>query len=58
MSVAWCVGDFENELNLILPQLNHKLSKLIDDYGNDNWYIYVNSLYCKTGNKYYNFVLH
>lgn len=58
MSIAWCVGDFEKELNSFLPQLNHRLSELIDDFGSDHWYIYVNSIFCKTGNKYYNFVLH
>lgn len=57
MSIAWCVGDFEKELNIVLPQLNHKFSELIDDFGNDQWYIYVNSIFCKVGNKYYNFGL-
>lgn len=56
MTVAWCGGDYEDQLNLVLPQLNHKLSELIDN-NNDNWYIYVNSIHCKTGNKYYSFVL-
>lgn len=57
MSVAWCVGDFEKDLNLVLPQLNHKLSELIDEFDDDNWYIHVNSIYCKIGNKYYTFIL-
>lgn len=57
MSIAWCVGDFETELNQVLPQLNHKLSDLIDTFNDDSWYIYVNSIFCKTGNKYYTFPL-
>ncbi|KAJ8975046.1 hypothetical protein NQ317_010558 [Molorchus minor] len=57
MSIAWCVGDFEKELNLILPRLNHQLEELMESYPQDNWYIYCEYLMCKTGNKYFQFYL-
>ncbi|KAG5900363.1 hypothetical protein JTB14_033812 [Gonioctena quinquepunctata] len=37
MSIAWCVGDFEEELNSILPQMNHRLHDLMDTSSQDNW---------------------
>lgn len=57
MSVAWCVGDFEEELKSVLPQLNHRLNELMEDYSQENWYIYVHYLLCKTGNKHFRFNL-
>lgn len=57
MSIAWCVGDYENAFKSVLPQLNHKLSEFFDNFDDDNWYIYVKSVYCKTGNKYFEFAL-
>ncbi|XP_018564065.1 U6 snRNA phosphodiesterase [Anoplophora glabripennis] len=57
MSIAWCVGDFEEELKSLLPQLNRQLHELMDDFSQENWYIYVQYLLCKTGNKYFQFYL-
>ncbi|CAG9770916.1 unnamed protein product [Ceutorhynchus assimilis] len=57
MSIAWCVGDVEKELQNYLPQINDKLEQLMEIHSQDNWYIYVDYLLCKTGNKYFQFVL-
>lgn len=57
MSIAWCVGDYEEELNLKLPQLNSRLQEVILNHHDENWHIYVEYLLCKTGNKYYRFLL-
>ncbi|KAJ8927871.1 hypothetical protein NQ314_019615 [Rhamnusium bicolor] len=57
MSIAWCVGDFERELNLVLPQLNDVLQELMDNYSQENWYIYVEYVLCKTGNKHFQLYL-
>ncbi|KAJ8939036.1 hypothetical protein NQ318_012634 [Aromia moschata] len=57
MSIAWCVGDFEEELKLLLPQLSQHLHDLMDCHSQENWYIYVEYLLCKTGNKYFQFYL-
>lgn len=57
MSIVWCVGDFEEELKSVLPQLNHHLHDLMAEYSQENWYIYVEYLLCKIGNKYFQFNL-
>ncbi|KAJ8924948.1 hypothetical protein NQ315_001113 [Exocentrus adspersus] len=57
LSIAWCVGDFEQELKLVLVQFNHQLRELMEEYSQENWYIYVENLICKTGNKYFQFYL-
>nr|CAH7735810.1 unnamed protein product [Callosobruchus chinensis] len=57
MSIAWCVGDFENELNAILPELNQKFSELTETYTQEYWYIFVQMIYFKTGNKLFQFNL-
>ncbi|XP_028131639.1 U6 snRNA phosphodiesterase 1 isoform X1 [Diabrotica virgifera virgifera] len=57
MSIIWCVGDYEEELNRILPQLNSKLHDLMDTSNQENWYIYVQFIMCKTGNKHFKFDL-
>ncbi|CAG9818638.1 unnamed protein product [Phaedon cochleariae] len=57
MSICWCVGDYEEELNSIISQVNHRFHEMMDFYSQDNWYIYVSFLTCKTGNKYFKFHL-
>ncbi|XP_056649064.1 U6 snRNA phosphodiesterase 1 isoform X2 [Diorhabda sublineata] len=57
MSIVWCVGDHEEELNSLLSKLNSKLQDLMEAYSQDCWYIYVNTLMCKSGNKLFKFDL-
>lgn len=57
ISIAWCVGDYEEELNKILSQLNTRLQEVVINHHDENWYIYVEHLFCKSGNKCYAFPL-
>ncbi|KAL3275219.1 hypothetical protein HHI36_019988 [Cryptolaemus montrouzieri] len=57
MSIVWCLGDMEEKLCKYLPQLNSKLQEIIADYPDENWYILANYLFCKTGNKMFQFPL-
>lgn len=57
MSIAWCVGDFEKEVKDILPEINNKINYLMQIHTQDNWYIVVDHLMCKIGNKYFQFLL-
>lgn len=51
MSIAWCVGDREEELVGHLPRLNAELEQLFSSFSQDNCYTIVMHLMCKTGNK-------
>lgn len=57
MSIAWCVGDREEELVGHLPQLNAELEQLFSTLSRDNCYTIVMHLMCKTGNKMFSFNL-
>nr|XP_022901982.1 U6 snRNA phosphodiesterase [Onthophagus taurus] len=55
MSIAWCLGDQEENIKQILPELNDQLLSVMSDYPEDYWYIIVDRLECKIGNKYFSF---
>ncbi|GLV34652.1 uncharacterized protein CBL_09133 [Carabus blaptoides fortunei] len=57
MSLAWCVGDYENVLNNNIDLLNEIVSEYMKNYPQLYWYIHVKNLVCKTGNKMFNFNL-
>ncbi|CAG9864653.1 unnamed protein product [Phyllotreta striolata] len=57
MSIVWCAGDLENELKEILPEFSNRFQELMDSYSQDNWYMYVSYLLCKSGNKHFKFGL-
>lgn len=57
MSIAWIVGDVEEELNKYISEMNSIFNQLISVYSQENWYIYVNYLLCKSGNKTFQFNL-
>jgi len=57
MSIAWCVGDAEEELQPYVSQINENFQQLMKIYAQDNWYIFTEFLMCKTGNKYFQFIL-
>lgn len=54
MSIAWCVGDHEEELQSSLPLLNQKLHESINL---SDLSIFVQSIGCKIGNKAFIFPL-
>ncbi|KAI4472058.1 hypothetical protein MML48_1g03947 [Holotrichia oblita] len=55
MSIAWCVGDVEDIVKGILPDLNRHIIEMRDKFDDNNWYIVVNQLHCKIGNKLFTF---
>lgn len=57
MSIAWSVGDHEEELRKILPNLNQELQSFIQDQMETVWYYYVTYIHCKCGNKLFTFAL-
>ncbi|KAF2898874.1 hypothetical protein ILUMI_07302 [Ignelater luminosus] len=57
MSLVWCVGDYENEISKILPQLCMGTEEVLNNYPQSSWYNYVTHLECKSGNKLFNLKL-
>ncbi|KAK9893000.1 hypothetical protein WA026_023213 [Henosepilachna vigintioctopunctata] len=57
MSILWCVGDMEAKLNEYMPLLNKRLHDIMEDYLNENWCVLANCIYCKSGNKMFQFPL-
>ncbi|KAB0796418.1 hypothetical protein PPYR_10479 [Photinus pyralis] len=57
MSVAWCVGDYEREVNEVLPNLNTIFQQLFLNQVQSNWYNHVTYIGCKCGNKKFTFNL-
>lgn len=57
MSLVWSVGDHEALYNSYLDKFTEILSNFIATYPQNYWYIHVNSLFCKCGNKLFNFNL-
>ncbi|XP_050301754.1 U6 snRNA phosphodiesterase 1 [Anthonomus grandis grandis] len=57
LSIAWCVGDKKETLQTYLPKINQKFSELMQSHPQEEFYIYVNSLLCKSGNKYFQLML-
>ncbi|XP_030765823.1 U6 snRNA phosphodiesterase isoform X2 [Sitophilus oryzae] len=57
MSIAWCLGDRQSELNDCLPEINSILETLKEIHNDDNWYIFVEYLLGKIGNKQFQFHL-
>ncbi|XP_076272105.1 U6 snRNA phosphodiesterase 1 [Rhynchophorus ferrugineus] len=57
ISIAWCLGDQQNILESVLPQINEKLDDLKECYPEDQWYSVVEYLLCKIGNKQFQFQL-
>ncbi|XP_060535850.1 U6 snRNA phosphodiesterase 1 [Cylas formicarius] len=55
LSVAWCVGDRERDFAHYLPRINAHLAELKTARSQDNWYILVDRLVCKIGNKMFEF---
>lgn len=57
MSIAWCVGDYEEELKQELTKINSELQTMLTSITLDYFSIYVCYLQCKSGNKVFNFPL-
>ncbi|KAF5269886.1 hypothetical protein FQR65_LT05684 [Abscondita terminalis] len=57
MSLASCVGDYENEIKMILPCLNKTIEEIVMNNLQNSLYNYVNNLECKCGNKLFTFNL-
>lgn len=57
MSIAWCVGDHEEEINQKLTKLNDELKGILNSLGLDYFSAYVCYLQCKSGNKIFSFPL-
>lgn len=57
MSVAWCVGDHEEEITAALSRLNSELQKLIESASLEYLSVYVCYIFCKSGNKIFTFPL-
>ncbi|CAH0547447.1 unnamed protein product [Brassicogethes aeneus] len=57
MSIAWVQGDFKEELGKYVTEINNVFIQLLNTYTQDTWYIYVNYLLCKIGNKSFQFNL-
>ncbi|XP_044748014.1 U6 snRNA phosphodiesterase [Coccinella septempunctata] len=57
ISILWCVGDLQSKLDSYLPHFNLMLNKVMTEYSEQIWYIPVNYLFCKTGNKKFQFPL-
>ncbi|XP_068917572.1 U6 snRNA phosphodiesterase 1 [Tenebrio molitor] len=57
VSIAWCVGDHQEQLKSLLSDLNRELEVLMGEYSQENWYIYVEQIMCRTGNKLFEFHL-
>lgn len=52
MSLVWCVGDVEDAIKNILPQLNNEFVEVRNKIDSENsWYIVVDQIHCKVGNK-------
>ncbi|KAL1518170.1 hypothetical protein ABEB36_001832 [Hypothenemus hampei] len=57
VSIAWCVGDHQQELTSHIQGLNEKLACLRQRYDQSHWYMFVESVHCKIGNKQFQFAL-
>lgn len=57
MSIAWSVGDHEEELKQELTKLNSELQSMLTSVALDYFSTYVSYLQCKSGNKVFNFPL-
>ncbi|KAF5294601.1 hypothetical protein FQA39_LY13360 [Lamprigera yunnana] len=57
MSIGWCVGDHENEINRLLPNLDTKIQEQLTCNLPNSLYTYVTQLECKCGNKLFTFNL-
>lgn len=57
ISIAWCLGDQTEKLKSLIPHLNHDLDQLMTEFSQENWYIYVEEIFCRTGNKIFQFQL-
>ncbi|RZC33930.1 U6 snRNA phosphodiesterase, partial [Asbolus verrucosus] len=47
ISIAWCLGDCTDKLKAILPDLNNELQEVMNEYPQENWYIYVQHIMCR-----------
>lgn len=57
MSICWCVGDREQEINCYLPVLNEKLHEIVNVLDLNHLSIFAQYIYCKIGNKMFTFAL-
>lgn len=57
LSIAWCLGDRTAELQHYLPQFNQELEQLMEEFTQENWYVYVDKILCRSGNKLFSFNL-
>ncbi|XP_044269184.1 U6 snRNA phosphodiesterase [Tribolium madens] len=57
ISIAWCLGDATEKFKSIIGDLNHELEQLMNEFSQENWYIYVEEVFCRTGNKLFRFQL-
>lgn len=57
ISIAWCLGDRTAELRHYLPQWNHELEQLLEEFTQEYWYVVVNKIFCRSGNKMFSFNL-
>lgn len=57
MSIAWCVGDHEEEINSSLSLLNKQLHETISLLDLDHLSIFAQYIHCKIGNKVFTFAL-
>ncbi|XP_017784836.1 PREDICTED: U6 snRNA phosphodiesterase [Nicrophorus vespilloides] len=55
MSILWCVGDKEDELNRALPRLNEVFAEQVNVLENN--YINADKVLCKCGNKIFSYAL-
>lgn len=55
MSLAWCVGDVEEGARKVLPQLNSEILEMRGKFDDNIWYIIVDRIFCKVGNKLFTF---
>lgn len=58
MSIAWCLGDHEQEIEKLLEDNNIYFKEYLNNYTSDNWCFPVDNVQCKIGNKSFKFQLH
>ncbi|XP_045462546.1 U6 snRNA phosphodiesterase [Harmonia axyridis] len=57
ISILWCVGDLKSKLESYLHHFDLIIKNILIENSDEIWHIAVNYLFCKTGNKKFQFPL-
>lgn len=57
MSIAWCLGDHQQDIEKLLKDNNIYFKKYLTNYIANNWCFQIDNVQCNIGNKSFKFRL-